>query len=154
MRELVTFSAELHPLPRPALMTDPRSGRQFYKDGAAYREYKRRLTEACEQALPDDWVMYDGPSEIRVICQFDQANRPKSRANEVWYLKTPDSENLIKPVQDALTGLCFKDDRTVVTQRVAKCWGEGDLVVVQLNALSTVDEDSREMVWTLAGPRE
>lgn len=132
-RLLVEFVALLDhaPLPRPPLVSG-RQGQQYYKNGAQYSVYKQVIRQACEDRLPDDWRPYDGPSEIRIVVQFDEALRPKNRASETWHLKTPDTDNLLKPVQDALTGLTFTDDRTVVVQRIAKCWGPGNEVIVQL----------------------
>lgn len=134
-RVLLTFSCPLDhaPLPRPPLVSGSR-GQQYYKGGPAYQSYKAVLRSAAEAVLPDDWTPQDGPTEIRIVVEFAEARRPASRKDETWHLKPPDSDNLLKPIQDALTGLCFSDDRTVVVQRLAKIWGPEDRVTVQLLA--------------------
>jgi len=154
-RLLVEFAALLDhaPLPRPALVSG-RQGQQYYKGGAQYARYKSTIRQACEDRLPEGWRPYDGPSEIRIVVQFDEALRPKNRALETWHLKTPDTDNLLKPVQDALTGLTFTDDRTVVVQRIAKCWGPGNEVIVQLWAYdpgAEVPLSDRQLVFRAAG---
>jgi Holliday junction resolvase RusA-like endonuclease len=133
-RILLTFSCPLDhaPLPRPPLVSG-RGGQQYYKGGPAYQAYKATLRAAAEGQW-DSAAPYDGPTEIRIVVEFDQALRPKSRAGETWHLKPPDSDNLLKPIQDALTGLCFSDDRTVTVQRLAKIWGPENRVTVQLRA--------------------
>jgi Holliday junction resolvase RusA-like endonuclease len=135
-RVLVTFTALLDhkPLPRPALASG-RGGQQYYKNGDEYQAYKRTLRMACEAALPEFWSPYDGPVAVRALVQFDEANRPKVRSNETWHMKPPDEDNLLKPIQDSMTGLVFTDDRTAVVGRVAKIWGPENLVVCRVIAL-------------------
>lgn len=137
-RVLLTMSVPLThaPLPRPALVSG-RGGQQYYAKGKEYQAYKATLRAAAEEVW--DGAPYDGPSEIRILVQFSEAKRPKTRAQETWHLKPPDSDNLLKPIQDALTGLCFSDDRTVVVQRIAKIWGPDDRVVVQLRSWTPGD---------------
>jgi len=154
-RLLVEFVALLDhaPLPRPALVSG-RQGQQYYKGGPAYQRYKQTIREACADRLPDEHLPYDGPTEIRIVVQFDEALRPKNRANETWHLKPPDTDNLLKPIQDALTGLMFTDDRTVVVQRIAKCWGQGNEVIVQLWAhdpKAEVPLTDKQLVFRAAG---
>lgn len=130
---LLTFSCPLDhaPLPRPPLASG-KSGQQYYKSGPAYQRYKGVLRSAAEEQW--EGAPYDGPSEIRIVVEFDESLRPKSRDGETWHLKPPDTDNLLKPIQDALTGLCFSDDRTVTVQRIAKIWGPENRVTVQLLA--------------------
>lgn len=134
-RVLVTFSAEVKPLQRPALVASP-NGNVHYKNSAEYTAYKRILRRACELALPEFWSPYDKPVEIRAICQY---TRPKSRPTATWKDTTPDWDNLAKPVQDALTGLVFTDDKTVALARVAKVYGLDDRVTVQVRTVDDVE---------------
>jgi Holliday junction resolvase RusA-like endonuclease len=136
-RVLVTFSAEVKPLQRPALVANGYGGVR-YKDSAPYREYKAVLRRACELALPEFWSPYDGPVEIRIVCQYSQ---PSSRPKAEWKDTTPDWDNLAKPVQDALTKLVFTDDKTVALARVAKVYGVDDRVTVQVRTV-----DGREVL--------
>jgi len=135
-RVLVTFSAAVHPEPRPALVPNGYGGIR-YKDSKEYREYKAILTQACEEALPGFWSVYDKPTEIWIICQYKQL---KSRPKDEWKDTVPDNDNLHKPVQDALTGLVFTDDKTVVMSHVAKVFGDEDRVTVQVRTVGGREE--------------
>lgn len=134
-RELVTFSADVKPLQRPALQSG-KGGNVYYKNGAEYQDFKATLYAACSMALPDDWEPYDQPVEIRVVFQY---KRPMSRPNAEWKDSTPDTDNLLKPVQDALTKLVWTDDKTVVIERAAKIYGDEDRVTVQVRTVDGKD---------------
>lgn len=147
MRELVTFSAEVKPLPRPALVPNGHGGIR-YMHSAEYRDYKQTLRTAAEFALPEFWTPFDGPTEIRAVVEFV---RPKSLAKGTTFrMKAPDWDNLAKPIQDALTGLVYTDDKTVVAGTVVKLYGPENRVTVQVNALS---HDEAEALVAILGPR-
>lgn len=134
-RVLVTFSVAVKPVQRPALVASP-NGNVHYKNSPEYRAYKATLREACEAELPGFWSPYDKPVEIRMVCQYQ---RPKSRPTATWKDTTPDWDNLAKPVQDALTGLVFTDDKTVAQARCAKVYGDEDRVTVQVRTVEGVE---------------
>ena len=134
-RVLVTFSVAVKPVQRPALVASP-NGNVHYKNSPEYKAYKATLREACDAALPFLWTPYDKPVEIRMVCQYE---RPKSRPTATWKDTTPDWDNLAKPVQDALTGLVFTDDKTVALARVAKVYGLDDRVTVQVRTVDDVE---------------
>lgn len=133
MRVLLTFTCDLDhpPLPRPSLATG-RNGQQYYTKGPAYQSYKQTIAQAARLALPEDWVLYNGPAELRIIAQFNQAQRPKIREAEEWHLKPPDNDNLVKGIQDALTKVVWFDDRTVPALRFAKIWGPSNKIIVRV----------------------
>lgn len=68
---------------------------------------------------------------VSIICMF---TRPKAHYNKsglsksapVHHTQTPDTENLAKPVLDALKGVCWRDDSQVVDLQVLKMWTEGE----------------------------
>lgn len=145
MRELVTFSVAVKPLPRPALVPNGHGGIR-YMHSAEYKAYKAVLRKAAEEALPAFWTPYDGPVEIFMVAQFV---RPKTRAGEHWHVVTPDNDNLHKPIQDALTGLVFSDDRTVSASHLAKVLGGENRVTCRVVALdrATLDDSGRAFQW-------
>lgn len=131
-RVLVTFSANVKPVQRPALIPNRGGKGVRYENGEAYKEYKSALHAACAMELPEDWEPYPGPVEIRIVLQYKQ---PVSRPLAEWKDSTPDWDNLAKPVQDALTKLVFPDDKTVVMGRCAKIYGDEDRVTVQVRTV-------------------
>lgn len=51
--------------------------------------------------------------------------RPKSLPKKVvHHIKTPDVDNLVKGVKDALSGYCYKDDKQIVELRAKKVYAE------------------------------
>lgn len=135
-RVLVTFSADVKPVQRPALVPNRGGKGVRYQNGDQYQEYKSALHAACAMELPEDWEPYDGPTEIRVVFQYKQ---PASRPLAEWKDSTPDTDNLLKPVQDALTKLVWTDDKTVTVERAAKIYGDENRVTVQVRTLDGKD---------------
>lgn len=135
-RVLVTFSALVKPLQRPALVPNRGGKGVRYENGEQYREFKATLYATCALELPDDWEPYPGPVEIRVVLQYKQ---PVSRPDAEWKDSVPDWDNLAKPVQDALTKLVFPDDKSVVMGRVAKIYGDEDRITVQVRTVDGKD---------------
>lgn len=148
MRELVTFSVEIKALPRPALVPNGHGGIR-YQNGPAYQDYKRILGYAARDALPPDWVLYDGPTLFSAVFEF---KRPRTvPVTEFWHTKKLDTDNLTKGAKDALTKVVWTDDGSVISDRVAKCWADEDRVTVQVHALDLTREADLRMARDLAG---
>lgn len=139
----MTFSVPVKPLPRPALVPNGHGGIR-YMHSAEYKAYKAVLRQAAEDALPAFWTPYDGPVAIYMVAQFV---RPKTRAGEHWHVVTPDIDNLFKPIQDALTGLLFTDDKTSVVGHVAKILGDEARVTCRVVALDRATPDDVTGTW-------
>ena len=41
-------------------------------------------------------------------------------SDRAWHLTTPDTDNLVKAIKDALTGICWKDDAIVCRELISK----------------------------------
>lgn len=150
-RDLLVMSVALphHPLPRPSLQTG-RNGQQYYKDGPRYQAYKRGLGLAARNELPDHWELYEGAVSLHIVAEFADCQRPKCRVKETWHLKTPDNDNLIKPIQDALTKVVWFDDCSVPVVRFAKVWGAEDRVTLRVTTLD-LDDGQRGEAFRLTG---
>lgn len=151
MREIVTFSLPIVALPRPALVPNGHGGIR-YQNSAEYKHYKATIRAACVEALTPEFVPFDGPAEIRMVIEVTPRSQAERARAEFWKVSKPDHDNYQKGIQDALTGLVFTDDCTVVGAHAAKVMSEENRVTVQVNAYG-IDEQTREFVLAEYGPR-
>lgn len=63
-------------------------------------------------------TLLQGPIELVLLVNF---KRPKSwKKTQVWPTGPPDSSKLLRAVEDALTGIVYRDDAQIVVALVAK----------------------------------
>ena len=62
-------------------------------------DWKQKVRSACEAAWPKDQALLDGPVRLRVTYYCE------SLAGDV--------DNLVKPIQDALQGVVYRNDRQI-----------------------------------------
>ena len=95
------------------------------KKGGAYTPRKTREAEArMKGAIRRQWRKepLNGPVGVKVVLYF---KRPASVARKVQYrAKKPDIDNCLKSVLDAMNGICFADDKQVVSIAAVKMYGE------------------------------
>ena len=81
------------------------------------------------------------PLEMTISAYFEipRSSSKKSRQlmleNIVRPTKKPDIDNIVKALQDALNGLAYKDDSSIVFLSVAKCYSEVPKVEVILREI-------------------
>lgn len=73
--------------------------------------------------------LWDGP--IWLIADFylprpEKYNRKKDPDGPISCIVKPDTDNLIKAVKDALSGVVWVDDKQVCEERIRKCFHEKD----------------------------
>jgi Holliday junction resolvase RusA-like endonuclease len=79
--------------------------------------------------------MIDGPVRLRVVAYFgipSSASKKRQalmRDGKILPTKKPDEDNILKVVQDALSGLAYKDDAYVVTGCCTKKYGDPGVFV-------------------------
>ena len=64
-----------------------------------------------------------GPVEL-ILWLWRRA--PRGRKPGDWWDKRPEASNLLKGIEDALSGVVYADDRQVVMQRTVKKYGTAD----------------------------
>ena len=57
----------------------------------------------------------DGPLQVSIEFVFQVKSKPQA-----WRIKTPDVDNLVKLILDALNGIAYHDDRQVAVLMAAK----------------------------------
>jgi len=100
------------------------------------------------QYRPD--IPFDGPISLTIVCFF---KRPKShyRAGKfshqlkdtapVWHTSTPDGDNLLKFVGDALNGIFWRDDKFIAVSQVIKKYDESPRVAINIRLIENDSMD-------------
>lgn len=103
------------------------------------RNYKAYVKLLATQAMKDTgFTMIEGPCSLDILTFFEV---PKSKSKKFRQAalegrerptKKPDIDNIVKALQDALNGLAYKDDSSIVYLSVAKYYSEVPRVEVIL----------------------
>ena len=101
---------------------------------------KKRWQQHVENAVPDLPKLLTGPLRVRIDFFFDGAT-------------DVDTDNIIKPIQDALNNIVYKDDETVVDvcARKINLQDLPVLVAVPSVLLAALAEPSRDFVFIQVG---
>lgn len=107
------------------------SGQIRMYDPATSRDWKRTvLAQVLERKPP---VPVEGPLTMTLVFEVP---RPKSTPKRVQYpIKRPDLSNMLKAIEDALTGVVYRDDAQIVELSVTKRFGPTPGVAVRVEAL-------------------
>lgn len=104
-------------------------GRRFVRDSAkGSRPWKTQVAQAAGEAMNGDGLL-DGPLELSVIFTVPRPKghygarglRPSAPA---YPAVRPDVTKLLRAVEDACTGVVWRDDAQVVAQHAYKVYGE------------------------------
>jgi len=60
--------------------------------------------------------------------------------------KKPDGDNILKVVADALNGVCYKDDKNLVSMSIEKFYSDMPRIEVVVQKVITDENDSSEMM--------
>ena len=95
------------------------------------RNYKAYVKLLATQAMKEQgFTMIDGPCCLDIMAFFEVPKSKSKKFKERALLglerptKKPDIDNIVKALQDALNGLAYKDDSSIVYLSVAKCYSE------------------------------
>jgi Holliday junction resolvase RusA-like endonuclease len=107
--------------------------------GAAGRDWRARVQDAIARAHPGPPL--EGPLELTVYFQLPRPQihlrrdgTPRPKAPE-YPATRPDTTKLLRAVEDAATGLLWRDDSQVVTQTATKRYGPKPGVVIHCRRL-------------------
>jgi Holliday junction resolvase RusA-like endonuclease len=109
--------------------------------GERGRMWMAMVQEAARNALPADWRQHRGP--IRLFVYF-RLRRPKAHYTPKGAVKRwapmhptvkPDLTKLLRAVEDALTGVVWRDDSQIIHQVVNKEYADVDMTSVFIQLL-------------------
>jgi len=109
-------------------------------DTPAVAAYKKLVRDTAGAYKPPR--LLEGP--LRLVCTF-VLRRPKSvPRRRTWCDKKPDASNLLKLLEDALTGTVWRDDAQVVDVLMTKFYapsGDRPCVMIHVRELEPVADD-------------
>lgn len=137
----IVFTVFGHPQPGGS-KTSGRTldGRTYVRDSNnKAAPWKERVSQVAGEMMKGR-PLYDGPLVLTVTFYVP---RPKSHYGVKGLLKSapkyptvrPDVTKLLRPLEDALTGICWRDDSQVVKQMAEKKYGEPARAEVRLAVL-------------------
>ena len=106
-----------------------KSGKLFVRDDAkGSAPWKRQVAQAAGEAVNGSGLL-DGPLELSVIFTVP---RPKGHygvrglrpSAPEWPAVRPDVTKLLRAIEDACTGVVWRDDAQVIAQHAYKVYGE------------------------------
>lgn len=106
----------------------------------AEREVARLAREAIADA-PYFSQPLTGPVRLEVLAVFEipvswnKAKRAAALEGRVWHTSTPDADNLLKLISDAMNGIIYNDDGQVVDCRCAKRYGTPERTIVRVTPI-------------------
>lgn len=105
------FRIKLQPVPKQSFRATKYGGYQTSK----IKNYEHEIKKHVLSQIPDRYRMpeKDFPVEISYIFAYKLLKKHKNKNIDYVKLTTPDIDNLIKPVNDALQGLIFYQDQQI-----------------------------------------
>jgi Holliday junction resolvase RusA-like endonuclease len=129
------------------------SKRAFVRGNRAYvvnvkdkqlKDWRQQVAQEALSVLPEGFELMLGPAYLEVLfirprpaSHFGTGrNAGTVKASAPSFPTTrPDTLKLARSVEDALTGIVWRDDSQVVEHRMRKIWGDRHEVVVCIKAL-------------------
>lgn len=129
---------------RPAQGVNPRTGKVMRITDPKAEAEKRVIAQAARLAWRGDPVC--GPVVLRVVAVFripkswPPALRAEAEACRVMHVSDPDLDQLVKQVQDALTGIVYWDDNQVCGYpNPAKRYGSPERTEITIEVLDQTE---------------
>lgn len=132
----------VHGLAEPAgskrAFVNPKTGRAIVTDAnTASGPWKREVTTAAVEAM-NGGPMMNGPLKLTLAFYVP---RPKGHFGKrglrpsapPYPAVRPDLLKLARGVEDALSGVCYRDDAQIVMERLQKLYGEPARLIVYLD---------------------
>ena len=112
-------------------------------DAPKSRNYKAYVKLIAQQeAKRQEWKILELPVSLRIKAFFSvpksKSKKFKAEAMEGRELPTkkPDTDNIVKAIQDALNGIAYKDDAYVCYLRVLKRYSDNPRVEIDVDYLT------------------
>jgi Holliday junction resolvase RusA-like endonuclease len=112
------------------------------------------LIKLSYQRVAHGQMMDEGPLDVEIVAVFAppksaSKKRKKSMLDGSIYPEVkPDIDNITKTVLDALNGLAYKDDKSVVWLSAIKVYGEEERVLVRIAPSPTIQQRRDQMTGT------
>jgi len=89
-------------------------------------------------------VPFNEPLAVVIVAEFARPGRHYNKKGlrpdaEEYCIKTPDADNIIKFVCDALNGVFWKDDKVIADVRCVKLYNETPKITIAIDPLMQAD---------------
>ncbi len=112
-------------------------------DNPKTKEWAKTIQVVAQMSAPDITELWSGPIALKLIFYMKKpASYPKSR--DLWHIKKPDLDKLVRAVGDALTGVIYTEDSHVVEIVTAKHYSNLPGVWIEVKHLEGQDVDKQE----------
>ena len=81
--------------------------------------------------------------------QWKESQEAKNVRDLLIMVYTPDGDNILKAVADALNGVCYKDDKCLIKMSIEKFYSDVPRIEVVVKEAITDENDSSEMMREL-----
>ena len=71
--------------------------------------------------------------EIIAYWEYPKSFSKKKRESTIWKVTRPDTDNISKPIKDAMNGIVYHDDSQVVYEKIQKLYSEetGIMIIIK-----------------------
>jgi Holliday junction resolvase RusA-like endonuclease len=137
---------------RATTVVNPRNGRLMKltpKDMRTDQAVVAQLARLQMRTRP----LLGGPLKLEVLCVYaippswPKAKQLAAKEGLVWKTSTPDADNLLKLVGDALNGVAWRDDAQVVQMTGAKRYGSPERTEVRITPLDRFCDHSQNAAF-------
>lgn len=136
---------DVHGKPQPAgskrVVTNQKTGRAFVIDANSNsRDWKNQVSDSASLAYKG--ALITGPISLTVVfsmprpkSHFTSKGKPSSQWRSSPTVK-PDATKLLRGVEDAITGIIWRDDSQIVCQHVYKRYDESFVTSISIEELA------------------
>lgn len=101
---------------------------RFYQP-TKYTKYIKTIKQKLQSELPNTYDLYDLPVAVEYIAYFKTRNKKLiGRYKET----TPDVDNILKPINDAVKGILIRDDKQIVSCSVSKYYSNCSKLIIKI----------------------
>jgi Holliday junction resolvase RusA-like endonuclease len=139
MPESIKFTVPGEPVAKGRARAFVRGGRVAHYTPAKTERYEARVAIFAKQAMAGRTPLA-GAVALHVVAHFGiPASWPKKLRQAALdgrehVTKKPDLDNIVKAIEDGMTGVCWIDDAQVVEISARKCYGAEPRVEVEVRA--------------------
>ena len=144
---MISFTVPGVPVPqgRPRVT---RTGHAYYDEKT--KAYREKVKQCAEMAMENEKPL-EGALALFVDCEFpvpDSWPKYKKQAalNGQWHTSHKDLDNVVKNALDAISGICFEDDKQVALLLAAKHYSNETKTKITIFELSEV----KKPLWLIA----
>ena len=141
VQKMISFTVPGTPVAKARARATMVAGRARMYTPAKTASYEGKVAYLGKQAM-GALEPLNGPVSLTVECFFaypSSWSKKRIAANLIkreWVTKTPDGDNCLKAVSDALNGVCWRDDCQVARAVVTKMYSDIPCVAVVIEVLS------------------